>query len=113
MMAAQCGDSLSRPAISPPGKTTITVQDAGNEIITADTSQNRNGFDQLARCLHAALAATPARQAQFYVRSVRVQHLPLRTCTNSPISWRLFGPIHHECAIEETHRTHADRRNPR
>jgi hypothetical protein len=44
MMAAQCGNSLSRPAVPAPGKMTITVQNAGDQIITADTSQNPNGF---------------------------------------------------------------------
>lgn len=61
MMAAQRGDPLSRPTVASPGEVTITVQNAGDELVTADASQNRNGFDQLARCLRAALATTSAR----------------------------------------------------
>ena len=64
MMAAQCGDSLSRPAIPTAGKLPIAVQNASDEVIAADTSQDNNAFYQLARCLRAALATTPAREAQ-------------------------------------------------
>jgi len=65
MMAAQRRNSLSCPTVAAPGKLTITVQNAGNEIVTANASQNGNGFYQLARCLRAALATTPARHPQF------------------------------------------------
>ena len=65
MMAAQRGNPLSCPTVAAPGKLTITVQNAGDEIVTANASQNGNGFYQLARCLRAALATTPARHPQF------------------------------------------------
>jgi hypothetical protein len=67
MMAAQRGDSLPCPAIPVPCQLTIAVQDPCYEVIAADTSQNLNTFYQLTRCLRAALATTPARQAQFGV----------------------------------------------
>jgi hypothetical protein len=44
MMAAQCGDSLSRPAIPAPSEMTIAVQNASDEVIAANASQNPNGF---------------------------------------------------------------------
>ena len=44
MMAAQCGNPLSRPTVPAPSKMTIPVENAGDEIITADTSQDRHGF---------------------------------------------------------------------
>jgi hypothetical protein len=44
---------------------TVAVQNASDEVIAANASQNPNGFDQLPRSLRAALAATSARQAQF------------------------------------------------
>src|SRR5579863_6367729 len=65
MMAAECGHSLSRPAIPAAGKMTIPVQNTSDNVITADASQDQNAFYQFARCLCAALAATSARQAQF------------------------------------------------
>jgi hypothetical protein len=65
MMAAQCGDSLSRPAIPASGEMTVAVQNASDEVIVANASQNTNGFDQLPRSLCAALATTSARQALF------------------------------------------------
>jgi hypothetical protein len=44
MMAAQCDNPLSRPTVPAPGKMTIPVENTGNEIITADTSQDPHGF---------------------------------------------------------------------
>jgi hypothetical protein len=35
MIAARRGDPLSRPTVASRGKTTITVQNAGNEVTTA------------------------------------------------------------------------------
>jgi hypothetical protein len=64
MMATECSHSLSRPAIPTPGEMTITVQNAGDEVITADTSQNGNRFDQLAGCLCRALTTAAAWEAQ-------------------------------------------------
>lgn len=65
MMAAQCCDWLSRPAIPAPRNMTVAVQNASDEVIAANASQNSNRFDQLPRSLRAALATTSARQAQF------------------------------------------------
>ena len=64
MMAAQCGDSLSRPAIPAPRKMAVAVQNASDEVIAANTGQNPDGFNQLPRGLCAALATTSARQAK-------------------------------------------------
>ena len=44
MMAAQCGNPLSRPTVPAPGKMTIPVENTGDEIITADTSQDPHSF---------------------------------------------------------------------
>jgi hypothetical protein len=64
-MAMQCGNSVSRLPIPASGKVTIPVQNASYEVVTRNTSENRNGFYEHVRCLSGALAMTPARQAQF------------------------------------------------
>ena len=47
MMAVECGDSLSRPAVPAPRKMTVAVQNASDKVIAANAMQNPNGFDQL------------------------------------------------------------------
>jgi len=44
MLAAQCGDSLSGSASPASRNTTIAVQNASDEVIAANASQDPNGF---------------------------------------------------------------------
>jgi len=47
-----------------PADNPFAVQNASDQVIAANASQNPNGFDQLPRRLGAALATASARQAQ-------------------------------------------------
>ena len=62
-MRPERGDPLSGPSVAMAGQQTVSVEDAGNQIIGGDENELTDGRDDLGGGA-VALASTPLRQAK-------------------------------------------------